>query len=76
MVSQMSRDARKPVFRISDQVQHKLAYTPTEESENLETLSICRGGTTIGIAKTKALCSNCKADPHLCFEIGKNLVFS
>ena len=28
----MSRILRNPVFRIFDQVRHKLAYTPTEES--------------------------------------------
>ena len=28
----MSRDARKPVFGISDQVRHKLTYTLAEES--------------------------------------------
>ena len=28
----LSRDVRKPDFGISDQIRHKPAYTPTEES--------------------------------------------
>ena len=38
-------------FRISNQVSGKLAYTPTEESQNLEFLGIGRGG----IVTTKEL---------------------
>ena len=34
----MIRDARKPVLLVSDQVQHKLACTSTEDALNLEIL--------------------------------------
>ena len=45
----MSRDARKPVFEVSDQP----AHTPTDESYNLQFNRNC----AIRVAKTKALIS-------------------
>ena len=77
----MSCDMKKAVFAISDQVQHKLAYTVSEESKILYILGIGGGIVLIiRVAKTKALIScalnYCTADLHLCFRIGKNPVFS
>ena len=43
-VCHLSRDARKPVFGVSDQVRHKADCAATEESKNLEILDIRTGG--------------------------------
>ena len=54
----MSRDVRKLVFGASDLVWHKLACTFSKESENLEILSISRGGIVLlSVAEIKALIS-------------------
>ena len=42
--SYMSRDARKPVFRVSDQVRHKPSCTATEVDEKFEVLDLTRRG--------------------------------
>ena len=43
----MSRDARKLVFGVSDQVQHKLVYAVTEDGYRLEILDKERRGIVV-----------------------------
>ena len=69
LFSYMSRDARKPVFGVSDQVPHKPVCAATEESYKLEILDI------YPCSESKCadqLCSYCTADLHLCFHIKKS----
>ena len=40
----MSRDVRKPVFGVSDQVRHKPGCAATEDSYRLEILDLGRRG--------------------------------
>ena len=47
--SNISRDARKPVFGVSDQVGDKLVCAVTDKSENLEILDICRRGLVLSV---------------------------
>ena len=49
----LSRDARKPVIGVSDQVQYKSACTVTEAGYSLEILAI----SSTRVAKTRALIS-------------------
>ena len=48
----MSHGTRKHVFGISNQVQHRLVYTPTEEIYNLEILDISREGIVLSGEKS------------------------
>ena len=40
---------RKPTIWVSDQVRHKPACTVTEETQNLESLGISRGGNVLSV---------------------------
>ena len=63
-------DIRKPVFGVSDQVQHKPDYTITsEDGYRLGSLVLGRRG--IYVAKTNVPIS-CAADLPLCFCLYKN----
>ena len=64
----MSRDVRKPVFGVSDQVRDKLGCAATKDSWRLEISDLGRRG----IVLSKALV----ADLRLCFRICKKPVFS
>ena len=44
-----SLDKRKQVFRVSDQVRHKLACTVTEEGLKLEIVDLIRGGIVLSV---------------------------
>ena len=76
----MSCDARKPVFGVSDQVQHKSACAATECGQKLG-ISGFKNEEELyyQCSENKGadqLCSYCTADLRLCFRIGKNSVFS
>ena len=54
----MSRDARKWVFWVSDQVRHKLVYAATEDGYKLEISDLRRRGVVLSVQqKTKVLIS-------------------
>ena len=78
----MSRDVRKPVFGVSNQVRHKPACAPIEDGlMKLEILDLGRRGTLLyyPCSENKGadqLSSYCKADLRLCFRMGNNPVFS
>ena len=73
----MSHDARKPVFRVFDQVRHKQVCTVSEEArsvkfqileeEKLYMYYLCSEN-----KGADQLCSYSTADLHLCFRIGNN----
>ena len=63
---------------VSEQVQHKPAYTSTEKSYKLDISDLSKRNCTIRVAKTKALISfagHREADLHLCFRLCRLLVF-
>ena len=69
---------RKPVFRVSDQVQHKPGCTTTEDVWKLEILYKEEEGLYYLCSENKGadqLCGYRTADLHLCFCICKNQVF-
>ena len=49
--------ARKPVFRVSDEVRHKPGCTATEDCWRLEISDLGNRGIVLSLAKTKALIS-------------------
>ena len=47
----MSLVVRKPVFRVSDQVQHKLDCTATEDGERLEISDLSSRGIVLSVQR-------------------------
>ena len=79
----MSNDARKPVFGIFDQVQHKPACAATVDGLRLEILNLTGGRIIILLyypcCENKGadqLRSYCEADLRLSFRIGQIPIFS
>ena len=63
----MSRITRKPVFGVSDQVQHKRGCTATEDGKRLEKLDLGHRGIV--------LCSKNIGAAQLCGYHAANLLF-
>ena len=65
----MSRDMRKPVFGVSDQVPHKADYTATETLKALSFGFKKKRNHTIHVAKTKTRIS-CAVTAQLIYAFG------
>ena len=79
MQIQMSRDARKPVFGVSDQVRHKPVRAAKRMARSLKFRIQEEEGLFYPSSENKdadQLCSYCTADLRLCVRIGKSPVFS
>ena len=76
----MSLAVRKPVFGVSDQVQHKQGCTAKGDGSRLETSDLERRGIALSrVAKTKALISCAVTAQLICvfvLRICKKKVFS
>ena len=70
---------RKPVFGVSDQVQHKPGCTGTEDGQSLEISDLGSRGIILSCSENKGadqLRGYREADLRLCFRICKKPVFS
>ena len=70
---------RKPIFRVSDQVRHKLGCIATEDVQRLESLDMKVEGLYYLCSENKGadqLRGHREADLGLCFRLCKKPVFS
>ena len=74
----MSRDVRKPIVGVSDQVRHKPGCTATEDGRYLNFRIWKAGGLYYSSGENKGadqLRGHREADLRLCFRVCKNPVF-